>query len=137
MGNNGVGSGGRSLLNSYYFFVFFSIPGAQLATKESSIKVVKAICEKAGIEFTESLLTWKATDDALDPNWVVPGPSANANMTQGFYARANTSTGFEDSKERFVDMEKMAEEDAQMAEDIKACKLIFQKIISLPYTLKL
>ncbi|XP_075246737.1 uncharacterized protein LOC142340145 [Convolutriloba macropyga] len=112
------------------------IDGAQLSTKEGSINVVKAICERAGIEFTESLLTWKAIE-GLDPNWVSPGPATTVNLMQGFFARANTSTCFEDSKERAVDLEALAKENAGMVEDIKACKPYYNQILSLPFVLKL
>ena len=111
-------------------------PGAQLSTKEGSINVVKAICERAGIEFTEALLTWKAIE-GLDPNWVSPGPATTVNLMQGFFARANTSTCFEDSKERAVDLEALAKENAGMVEDIKACKPYYNQILSLPFVLKL
>ncbi|XP_075257081.1 uncharacterized protein LOC142349424 [Convolutriloba macropyga] len=112
------------------------IDGTQLSSKDGSAKVVKAICEKAGIEFTESLLTWKPTE-FLDPTWTAPATLEASDVEQGFFARVNTTTSFADSKERVVDLEELAKEHPDMIEDIRLCKPIYQKIISMPYMLKL
>ena len=59
----------------------FFLAGTQLSSKDGSAKVVKAICEKAGIEFTESLLTWKPTE-FLDPTWTAPATLEASDVEQ-------------------------------------------------------
>ena len=110
--------------------------GSQLSTTSGATKVVSTICEKAGIEFSESFLTWEA-GDGLPSSWVAPKPARSVNELLGFFARANKSTGFEDSKERVVDLEEIGKEHPEIVEDIKACKPYYEKVISLPYMFKL
>ncbi|XP_075263460.1 uncharacterized protein LOC142355064, partial [Convolutriloba macropyga] len=108
----------------------------QLSTKQGSSKVVKAICEYASIEFTESLLTWMPTD-GLDSSWILPKCLENSDMLQGFFAKANSSTSFADSEERVVDLDELAKDNPKMVEDIRACKPLYQRIISMPYMFKI
>jgi len=112
------------------------IDGAQLSTKDGSTKVIKTISEKAGVEFSESFLSWEPCE-GLDPKWISPGPASTVNVVQGFFARASTSTCFEDSKERVVDLEAIGKDHPEMVEDIKACKPYYHKIKSLPFLLQL
>ena len=65
--------------------------------------VVQKICEMMEVKFSEDFLHWESMDD-FDPNWEVEIMNRDANVTHGFYTRAHASTGFEDIKEREVDL---------------------------------
>ena len=98
--------------------------------------MVKSICQEAGLEFSDSMLTWESCD-GFDPSWVLPEIATTANTIYGSFKRANSSSNFEDSKERDVDLEALAEENAGMYEDFKACKPYYDKIMSKPFLLKI
>ena len=90
---------------------------------------MKAICERAAVDFSESLLSWEPLE-GLDPKWECPRAASTTNLVMGFFSKVNNSTGFADSKEREVDLEEMAKQFPVMVEDIKQCKPIYQQIIA-------
>lgn len=109
------------------------IDGTTLSSKEGSVKAIQAICQAAGVEFSESLLTWPATEGTFSEDWVVPKPTVTVNSVLGFFSKAHSSTGFEDAKEREVDLEELAKTQPQMVEDIKLCQPFYNQIVSLPF----
>lgn len=111
------------------------IDGTMLSSKEGSVKAVQVICQSAGIEFSDSLLSWPTTEGGFNSDWVVPKPTSTVNMVLGFFTKANSSTGFEDAPEREVDLEELAKTQPTMVEDIKLCQPWYQQIVSLPFKL--
>ena len=107
--------------------------GSTLSTKEGSIKAVQTICHAAGVEFSETFLQWPATENEFNSDWMVPKPAVTVNQVLGFFTKAHSSTGFEDSKEREVDLEELAKTQPAMVEDIKLSQPFYQQIVSLPF----
>ena len=104
------------------------LSGDVLSSKEQSVKAVKKICELIEVEFSEDMLTWESRE-GFDPTWDVAYLANESNNPIGFFSRANQSTGFEDAKEREIDMKQIEDDNEAMAERIKSCEPVYEEIL--------
>ncbi len=108
--------------------IIFFIPGATLASYEGCVKVVKSVCSQTKLQFSEHLLTWDPLDN-FDSKWEVPVLLTEGERLFGFFTRANSSSCFEDSQERTVDLQKMSEENPKMYKAVMDSQSSYDRLI--------
>ncbi len=81
------------------------------------------------VKFSENFLHWESSDN-FDPHWEVEDLHKNSNVTHGFYDRANSSTGFEDTEERVVDLNDFNHR-PELLSTIETCTQTYNSILYL------
>ena len=61
--------------------------------------ILKQYCEKTGIPFSKSLLSWEAGDGCVKRNWMASQSVLSGNQFMDYFAAAFASTGFEPAKD--------------------------------------